>query len=234
MVAEWEAKLVPGERLPGKVKKSQKIIMNEVLSLLAFALHMKMDAKLPSHDGNKVKSICKQRYITMGRELQIGNFTDYSLQDTGHYAYDSDACNIIVKTMGDPSARPTLTLSPPTDYLQNITDFVIVDNYSLQDARLKSAAADLDVPLSSLFKKQLPDLFVEEVDELPESVLEQEELAMNRASDDEHSFTTPIKPIGTGAASPVQAGAQGRGPPLGVALPLPLGNGDAGEVAIPQ
>ena len=125
-------------------------------------------------------------------------------------------------------------MSLPTDYLQNITDFVIVDNYSLQDARLKSSAADLDIPLSSLFKKQLPDLFVEEVGELPESIFEQEELAMNRASDDEHSFTSPIKTISAGEASPVQERAQGSGHPLSVALPLPLGNGGAGEAAVPQ
>lgn len=233
MVAEWEERLVPGERLPGKVKKSQKVIMTEVLSLLAFALHMKMDARLPSHDGNKVKSICMDRYITIGRRLKTGTFNDYSFQGYGRYAYDSEACNIIVTTMGDPDDRPTLTLSLPTDYLKNITDFVIVDNYSLQDARLKSASADLDIPLSSLFKKQIPDIFAEEVDELPGSVFEQEELAMNRSSDDEFSFNTPLKTTGSGAASPAQAEAQGHRP-LSVALPLPLGSGDAGEAASPQ
>jgi hypothetical protein len=237
MVAEWEEGLVPGQRLPGKVRKSQKVIMNEVLSLLAYALHMKMDAKLPSHDGNKVKAICKLRYIAMGRRLQTGSF-DYSFKDQGHYTYDSQECNIIVNTLGDKDDKPRLTLSLPEDFLKGVTDFTIVNNHSLQEARLKSASADLDVHLSSLFQKQFPEVFVEEVEDLPGSVFEEEELAMQSAvsSDEGLGFHSPLKTTGAMAMSPAALQGEGSASTANVVPPPPppLGDGDAGEAETPQ
>eukprot|EP00972_Heterocapsa_arctica_P076552 11292184-Heterocapsa_arctica.AAC.1 len=137
MMTEWEDGLVPGERLPPKVKKSQKDAMDEIMRLLAYALHMKLDAKLPSHDGNLVRSICLQRYEDLGSRLKPGvGPIDFTFAEMGHYKWDPVALKVVVSSWSRLEAKPMLDLAMPEDFLKSIDDFEVENNHQL-DAQLK-------------------------------------------------------------------------------------------------
>jgi hypothetical protein len=241
MIGDWEEGLEPGERLPPKVKKSQKEGLDEIMKLLAFALHMKVDAKLPSHDGSLVKSMCFQRYEAFKNRLQPGGGSiDFTFADMGHYKWDPVDLKVVVASWAIDDQKPMLDLAMPSDFLKTIGDFKVENNHSL-DALLKSDSKDLVFPLLKIFEKQFPDKFAsfKEVDVFPDSIFEEEE---EEEAKEEAALAEPVKkipdasPAGTPAKRPLAIEAAGalatpakksRGSP-------PSGNGGAGEAATPQ
>ena len=247
LVGMWEAGLEPGERLPSKGKKSQKEIMEEVLTLAAYALHMKVDAKIPSHDGNKVKQLCLERYKEMGSRLDaaVGNI-DFSFKTMGHYRWDPEQLKVVVMSWSTtPEDQPKLDLSMPEEFLKDINDFQVEGNYQL-DASLKSESKNVSIPLMNIFKKQYPDNFKDEVIIFPTSTYELEEQQLNvegggcSASPGLPALAmSPLKTIPSSSPSAgekAKAEAKPEGTPCAKkakTLPPP-GDGRAADVATPQ
>eukprot|EP00972_Heterocapsa_arctica_P070608 10430876-Heterocapsa_arctica.AAC.1 len=58
---------------------------------------MKVDAKLPSHDGNKVRSICLKRYKDHGSRLKPGvGPIDFTFAEMGLYKWDPVELKVVV------------------------------------------------------------------------------------------------------------------------------------------
>ena len=247
MLAMWEAGLEPGERLPSKAKKSQKEAMEEILALAAFALHMKVEAKLPSHDGDKVKRLCHERYKEIGSRLHagVGNI-DYSFSDLGHYKWDPVQLKVVVTSWSqNPESRPVLDLSMPEAFLKDIDDFKVEGNYKL-DAHLKSESKNISIPLMNIFKKQHPDLFQDEVEVFPNSAFDEEDRQLKGEGDgcagSSGSAVLAISPVKTISSSSPSAGEKVKAEAAPEESPCakkpkfppPLGDGRAADAATPQ